>query len=127
MKRLLFVLCALAATSVLAEETKIEKLGENLWRVRMSRNGKFGESALNRYGIIEKLAPQVTTEDCGIAYAAKQVGKGFELRFPLAKGECVYGLGDAGRESLERRGRAYEIWVKNITGDIPIHYHPTRA
>ena len=120
MKRLLFVLCALAATSVLAEETKIEKLGENLWRVRMSRNGKFGESALNRYGIIEKLAPQVTTEDCGIAYAAKQVGKGFELRFPLAKGECVYGLGDAGRESLERRGRAYEIWVKNITGYIPI-------
>ena len=122
-----------ATAAVAAGEIRTERLGDDLWRVRMSRDGKWTESALNRYGIIEKLPVQATecspvaaSRDAtpyqagGVRYCAEQVGKGFELRFPLAEGERVYGLGDAGRESLERRGRSYEIWVKNITGYIPI-------
>ena len=112
-----------AALGLCGGEIRTEKLGDDLWRVRMSRDGKWTESALNRYGIIERFPVQATSAslDFGVVKAgAKQIGKGFELRFPLADGERVYGLGDAGRESLERRGRNYEIWVKNITGYIPI-------
>lgn len=49
-----------------------------------------------------------------------QAGGGYQLSFPLAKGERLYGLGDASRENLMRRGKAYEVWVRNVNSYIPI-------
>ena len=106
-----------------AEELKVEKLADDLFRVRMSRDGKWPESKLNRYGIIEKFDARETTSspDLGVIKPeARQVGKGFELRFPLAKDERVYGLGDSSRECIQRRGGRYDIWVANFTCYIPI-------
>ncbi|MBQ3340822.1 MAG: glycoside hydrolase family 31 protein [Kiritimatiellae bacterium] len=114
---------ACVALGLFGVEVRTEKLGDDLWRVRMSRDGKWTESALNRYGIIERLKPVETGSylDFGVVKAeARQVGKGFELRFPLAKGDRVYGLGDVSRKSLNRRGDSYEIWVKNIYSYIPV-------
>ena len=93
---------ACVALGLFGVEVRTEKLGDDLWRVRMSRDGKWTESALNRYGIIERLKPVETGSylDFGVVKAeARQVGKGFELRFPLAKGDRVYGLGDVSRKS----------------------------
>jgi len=118
----LFMLAVAMAVCANAE-MKVERFGENVWRVRQDRNGTWPDSMLNRYGIIEAKAPTETSAmlPAGpVMPTAKQVGKGFELRFPLAKDERLYGLGDANRDNLNRRGGAYEIWVKNVTGYIPI-------
>ena len=117
------VAALMATTAGFAGELKVEKLADDLFRVRMSRDGKWPESALNRYGILEKFDVRETASslDLGVIKPeARQIGKGFELRFPLAKGEHVYGLGDVCREGIQRRGRRYEIWVANITSYIPI-------
>ena len=114
---------AFAAAALFGGEIRTEKLADDIWRVRMSRDGKWTESALNRYGIISNFQAVATGSslDLGVVKPeAKQVGKGFELRFPLAKGDRVYGLGDVSRNSLDRRGDAYEIWVKNIYSYIPV-------
>jgi alpha-glucosidase (family GH31 glycosyl hydrolase) len=49
-----------------------------------------------------------------------QAGGGYDLRFALTKEERLYGLGDVNRENIMRRGRAYEIWVLNVTSYIPV-------
>jgi len=46
--------------------------------------------------------------------------RGYALRFALEKDERLYGLGDACRDNVMRRGRAYECWVLNVTSYIPI-------
>ncbi len=45
---------------------------------------------------------------------------GYDLRFALAKGERIYGLGDVSRENIMRRGGVYEFWVLNVKSYIPI-------
>lgn len=45
---------------------------------------------------------------------------GYDVRFGLEKGERLYGLGDASRENLMRRGKAYECWVVNVNSYIPV-------
>lgn len=117
------ILSAITVSSVMAVETKVEKLGDDLWRVRVSRDGTWKESHLNRYGILEKL-PVVEAGDrmaFGVVDpSVKLTDAGFEIRFPLAKDERIYGLGDSNRDCLERRGRSYDIWVANVTSYIPI-------
>lgn len=122
-KEIVFSVCMGLAAGLVGAEIRTEKLADDLWRVRMSRDGKWTESALNRYGIIEKLKPIATDSslDFGVMKAeARQVGKGFELRFSLAQDDRVYGLGDVSRANLNRRGGVYEIWVKNIYCYIPV-------
>lgn len=103
-------------------ETRIERIDADIYRVRMTRDGRLPESLLNRYGIIEKGRPEtVAALPTGLSLPEmKQTAKGFELRFPLAKGECIYGLGDVSRDNLNRRGGRYEIWVKNVNSYIPM-------
>lgn len=45
---------------------------------------------------------------------------GYDLRFALAKDERIYGLGDASRENIMRRGGSYEMWVLNVKSYIPV-------
>ncbi len=51
---------------------------------------------------------------------AFETGGGYRLGFTMAKDERIYGLGDASRENVMRRGSAYDIWVVNATSYIPI-------
>lgn len=136
MRKIRFVCCCAAcalalvgkAAAAQAEETRVERLADDIWRVRVSRNGAWSESPMNRYGVFAKMTPKATGSkmDFGVVSAqAKHVGKGFEIRFPLAAGERVYGLGDCSRTHLQRRPGVYEMRVKNIVSYIPIPFAMT--
>lgn len=45
---------------------------------------------------------------------------GRDVRFALAKDERIYGLGDANRDNVMRRGGIYQMWVLNVTSYIPV-------
>ncbi len=105
------------------EAYKTERLGDSLWRVRVKRADTWPESGMNRYGILAepKVLETSSSLDFGkVKPAMKLVGKGFEVRFPLAEGERVFGLGDVSRENIQRRPGSYEIFVKNVNSYIPM-------
>ena len=121
-KTALGILLAGLALSAHAGETKIEWLAPDIVRVRVARDGKLSESLLNRYGILERLSPETVA---GLPEGfdmpkVEQTERGYRISFALAGDEAVYGLGDASRASLNRRGMSYDIWVENITSYIPI-------
>ena len=102
---------------------KIEELADNIWRVRMARDGRWPESAMNRYGVIADMPVRAVREslDFGkVKPECAQVGKGFRLRFPLEAGERVFGLGDVSRENIQRRPGRYRLRVENVTSYIPV-------
>ena len=130
-------------------DMRIDVLATNLFRVRVAKDGAWTESGMNRYGILKRDWPAVKAEHsptalktsaaevsvdsatgtlrfrslvsaANLAIGVKLVGKGYELRFPLADGERVYGLGDVSRENIQRRPGKYEIWVKNVNSYIPM-------
>ena len=41
---------------------KIEELADNIWRVRMARDGRWPESAMNRYGVIADMPVRAVRE-----------------------------------------------------------------
>ena len=116
------ILLAGLALAAQAGETKIERLAPDIVRVRETRDGKLPESLLNRYGILERLSPEAVARlpEGFEMPTVEQTAKGYRISIRLAKDEAVYGLGDSSRESLNRRGRSYDIWVENITSYIPI-------
>ena len=127
---------------------RVDALAENLFRVRLSPDGAWKEGGLNRYGIFGKFGPvkglsrtkngfrtkaaevsvgadgavrlKSLVSPADMSVGAKLVGKGYEIRFPLADGERIYGLGDVSRKNIQRRPGKYEIWVKNVNSYIPI-------
>ena len=130
-------------------DVRIDPLADNLFRVRVASGGAWTESGMNRYGILKGDWPEVKAERSAtalrtaaaeisadpatgairfrslvsaadLAIGAKIAGEGFELRFPLADDERVYGLGDVSRENIQRRPGRYEIWVKNVNSYIPM-------
>ena len=106
-----------------AGEVKVERLEDGIWRVRMARDGKWPESGLNRYSILEDLgagSEAALADLAPVAPEMEQVGAGFKVRFPLGKTTRVYGLGDCSRANVQRRPGRYEIHVKNIYSYIPI-------
>ena len=112
-----------AASAAAVADVKVEKLGDDLWRVRMSRDGKWPESGMNRYGVLSDLPVLETGESLEVLKvkpSVAQVGKGFEVSFPLKADSEVYGLGDVCRTNVMRRGAKYEIWVKNVHAYIPV-------
>jgi len=44
----------------------------------------------------------------------------YDIRFSLTKEERLYGLGDASRENIMRRGGSYDMWVLNVKSYIPV-------
>jgi len=132
-----------------ATELRVDILAENLIRVRKSWTNCWTESGLNRYGILKADWPKVpfthegnvfrTTAMEGavdpvkgtlrvksrvsaadLTIAPRAEGKGFSTSFSLAKDERIYGLGDCSRDEIMRRGKRYEIWVKNVKSYIPM-------
>ena len=129
-------------------KVRIDALAENLFRVRKSADGAWKEGGLNRYGILGRFGPVKGLSRTGTGFrtpaaeisagadgairlkslvspadmsvGAKLAGKGYEMRFPLADGERIYGLGDVSRRNIQRRPGKYEIWVKNVNSYIPI-------
>lgn len=130
-------------------ELRVDVLSENLFRVRRSWTNCWTESGMNRYGVLKREWPETDftrsgdtlktagaemTVDAGtgtlflkslsspadIKIDPKAVGKGYSLRIPLAADERMYGLGDVSRENIQRRGKRYEIWVKNVNSYIPM-------
>jgi alpha-glucosidase (family GH31 glycosyl hydrolase) len=107
----------------MSDNMRIEELADNIWRVRMARDGRWPESGMNRYGVIADMPVRAERQslDFGkVSPSCEQVGKGFRLRFPLADGERVFGLGDASRDNIQRRPGRYRLRVENITSYIPI-------
>lgn len=107
-------------------DVKVETLKEGrAWRVRMSRDGKWPESPMQRYKVFPEWK---ATAEAGLdALPAKdlslrQVGAGYALSFPLGEGESVYGLGDIQRGRLNRRGEAYDLWIVNVNGYVPVPF-----
>ena len=108
-----------------AAELKVEKLGEDLWRVRLRRDGaaQWPESGMNRYGVFADLPVLETAASLDalkVRPEVKHVGAGFEIRFPLKRDTRVYGLGDVSRDNIQRRPGRYEIYVKNVYCYIPM-------
>ena len=132
-----------------AQQLRVDVLSDNLFRVRVSPDGVWSESGMNRYGVFRSDWPtaKFTREGNAVKTAAAEVGcepatgaltfkslvspaaftvtggvkeKGYELSFPLAKDERVYGLGDVNRKNIQRRPGRYEIFVKNVNSYIPI-------
>lgn len=108
-----------------AAELKVEKLGEDLWRVRLRRDGaaQWPESGMNRYGVFADLPVLETAASLDalkVRPEVKHVGAGFEIRFPLKRDTRVYGLGDVSRDNIQRRPGKYEIYVKNVYSYIPM-------
>jgi len=104
-------------------DVRVGRLEDRVVRVRMDRQGTWSESLLNRYGLIRTKDVRQTTDAVPEDFVrpdVRQTEKGFELRFPLAADERIYGLGDASRKNLNRRGDSYEIWIKDYVGYIPI-------
>ena len=121
-KALMAILLSLGAAAASAE-TRVEKLAADIWRVRMCREGTVGEGHLNRYGVLEKLAPlsAMETLDALPVRAQASLGRsGWTLELPVERDARVYGLGDTGRKGLNRRGRTYDLRVENIKSYIPI-------
>ena len=119
------VVCLAGMLGEASPELKVEKLGEDIWRVRLKRDGAaaWPESGMNRYGVFADLPVQETASslDClKVRPEVRHVGAGFEIRFPLKKDTRVFGLGDVSRDNIQRRPGTYEIYVKNVYSYIPM-------
>lgn len=125
---------------------RVDALADCLFRVRRTAGGVWTESGMNRYGVLKadyapcKAAREpaalktsraaVAWDDAGgltftggsapVAIRTALAGKGFSIRFGLAKDERIYGLGDADRSCVMRRGKKFDIWVKNVSSYIPV-------
>ena len=123
MTLMLLVICL--AGTLFAAETRVERLGADLWRVRLKRDGanQWPESGMNRYGVFASLPSLETSSSLDalkVKPAVKHVAEGFEIRFPLKKETRVYGLGDVSRAGIQRRPGNYDVYVRNVHCYIPI-------
>ena len=110
------------------EMVNVDRLADDIWHVRMARNGEYKGSLIDRYKIWpeQKVLSTGSSLDFGVIRPeVKQTAKGFELRFPLQKDERVYGLGDSSRETFQRRPGVYDIWMKNVVSYIPVPFAMT--
>lgn len=114
---------------------QLKKIGSGCYHVTLE-NGKA--SMFTRYGILnETLSKEYA--DCtaeiqenvlllhgvkrDLSVLVEQFGeKGFQLTLPLEKGERLFGLGDANRDSVMIRGKNLNVWVANVAsyGPMPV-------
>jgi len=122
------------------DEVRVEAVSKSVLRIRRSVGGVWKESGLSRYGFIKEDArdcPKETDYETSVgkdgvvsirskvSQAALTVdpakaGKGYAVSVSLKPGERIYGIGDSSRESVQRRGRRYEIWVSGGTCGVPV-------
>ncbi len=128
---------------------RVDVLSPRLFRLRYQRSEPWCESGMNRYGILKSDYPEtnfassidgfIDTGFCRLEIVpdgtfsfshgagqgtsvpiAPELGEGYSISFKLSENERIYGLGDCNRENIMRRGGSYSIWVKNVTGYIPV-------
>lgn len=133
------------------QSLEIRAIAEGIFRVRLAPRGKFYTSLLEKYGFLlepeqdlpatiqenslQAGACAVTVEKAtrtlhftGLAEAFSvtvpdmEEGGSYRLEFALNPTERLYGLGDNGRDSLNKRGKQLSIWVANVTSYGPIPY-----
>ena len=114
---------ALSAAAAFAE-THVVRLDENVYRVRVVKEGgAVPSSGFDRYGFLKKDWPLDKSVDAlPHAFEATTDGQETRIVFPLTAGEHLYGLGDVDRSSIDRRGKAYELWITNLKSYIPIGF-----
>ena len=111
------------AALVSGADTLVERLSPDIWRARVSGSGEIKEGHLNRYGVLERLEAERTygsLDELPVKVRVERFGDGWSLEFPVSVDARVYGLGDTGREGINRRGRTYDLRVENIKSYIPI-------
>lgn len=125
-----------------------ERLSENIWRVSIHRSDTSRGSALDRYGMLDIPSPIEDSNKTGANLIIKSLDDDVEitlrdktgavilsgrlrvetskllshLEFDLSGDERLYGFGDSERSSLNRRGKGIRMWIKNVTGYIPIPF-----
>ena len=124
-------------------QIRIDTVGPQILRVRASRDGSFGETALNRYGFIappegpaaeSSLRAQLqagaaegemNVTGAGGALLLDQIGLewregGVVARFRAQPGEDWVGFGDQTRDRLFHRGHVADCHVRNVKSYIPV-------
>ena len=122
MKCLALVVLSFSVTSLFAG-VSVERLADNIWRVRCDTVGLRRESLLNRYGILETFEPlesDVGLDALPVRVELETDKSGWTVFLPLSQNARVYGLGDVDRAGLNRRGKSYDLRVENIKSYIPI-------
>lgn len=131
-------------------EIRVDVVSDRAIRVRASRDGVFGDSALNRYGFIaepshppERAALDTRVPIGGEAGAMQVSGAGGELlleqlgvewrpggvvaRFRARPGEDWVGFGDQTRDRLFHRGHFADCHVRNVKSYIPVPFFMSTA
>ena len=124
-------------------QIRIDTVSPQILRVRASRDGSFGETALNRYGFIapsegpaaeSSLRAQLRAgaaegelevTGAGGALLLDQIGLewregGVVARFRAQPGEDWVGFGDQTRDRLFHRGHVADCHVRNVKSYIPV-------
>lgn len=119
---------------------RVDVVADDILRVRCSKDGKWREGGLNRYGFLPRESLSVKSPCCvvsvdtgkgsiavtsrvssaAVSVCPKIVGKGYKIDFGLLDDERIFGLGDCSRKSVQRRPGRYEIWVSNNVCNVPI-------
>ena len=113
-----------SVASAFAAEPRIVALDRNVYHVQVVREGAPAPSSgLDRYGFLKRDWPRNESVDA-LPHAFEATADAQEARivFPLAAGEHLYGLGDVGRASIDRRGGVYDLWITNLRSYIPIGF-----
>lgn len=109
----------------------ITHLSENAVRIRTGLKEHFTEqNPCVRYGIYDMTENPVGKNHINVAVEQGQLsindiktdivfGNGFEFNMTVGDKERFYGLGDADRSTLEKRGTEHVIWVQNVKCYIP--------
>lgn len=108
----------------------ITNISENAIRIRAGLNDRFDEeNPCVRYGIYEMSDKHVSSninviiddEQLVINGMKTEISftKGFTLKMHVSPEVRFYGLGDADRSTLEKRGTEHVIWVHNVKCYIP--------
>jgi alpha-glucosidase (family GH31 glycosyl hydrolase) len=112
---------------------RVDPVGRGAFRVRTSASGEFGRSTLVRYRIVRFPASEeanaASSASIDRAGAVTVTGGGAEaltvrlsdggLEVALSPDEQLYGLGDASRDTVQRRGQRLDTWVRNVASYAP--------
>ena len=129
---------------------EVKPVSEGIFRIRYAKNEEFSESLLSRYNILTepdaKISSEISddgskisadgyiidiTKNGGLSFSSPVYSvktemllqdEGYKISFSLNEQERIFGFGDLGRETIQKRGSKLKLWQKNVTGYGPIPY-----
>ena len=127
--------------------SELRAIDEGIFRVRVSETGKFRESLLSRYNILEEKPKDIKASFDGgvlsterftltlsgdtlcvkgegheLTFSLSPGEEGFHIALPLTENERLYGLGDENRDGIMKRGRVARLWQTDYVGYGPIPF-----